>query len=111
MQNIQIVSLISYHRKQAGLSQVELAMHAGVSRNVVQDLEAGKERASWKNLQAVLGVLNIRMEPAGPLIEAWRKQHEKRVAARVTGANPMLQPAMEKISDSQTPPPQEEPGA
>jgi transcriptional regulator with XRE-family HTH domain len=44
---------------------MELALYAGVSRNEVQDLEAGKGRASWKNLRAVLGVLNIRLEPAG----------------------------------------------
>ena len=74
MQSSEMASLISYHRKQAGLSQVELAQHAGVSRNVVQDLEAGKERASWRNLRAVLGVLNIRLEPDGPLVDAWKKQ-------------------------------------
>jgi transcriptional regulator with XRE-family HTH domain len=54
------------------LNQVELALNAGVSRNIVQDLEAGKERASLRNLQAVLNVLNIRMEPTGPLIEQWK---------------------------------------
>jgi transcriptional regulator with XRE-family HTH domain len=72
MLSLKLASLITYHRKQAGLSQVELALHAGVSRNIVQDLEAGKERASWKNLQAVLGVLNIRLEPVGPLVEMWK---------------------------------------
>ena len=51
MHSSQLASLMSYHRKQAGLSQVELARHAEVSRNVVQDLEAGKQRASWRNLQ------------------------------------------------------------
>ncbi len=76
MHSSELASLITYHRKQAGLSQVELARHAGVSRNVVQDLEAGKERTSWKNLRAVLEVLNIRLEPAGPLVETWRKQQK-----------------------------------
>lgn len=77
MQSSQLASLIRYHRKQAGLSQVELARHAEVSRNVLQDLEAGKQRASWRNLQAVLGVLNIRLEPTGPMVEAWRTQARK----------------------------------
>ena len=77
MRSSELASLVNYHRKQAGVSQVELAQHAEVSQNVVQDLEAGKERASWRNLQAVLGVLNIRMEPAGPLVEAWRNQARK----------------------------------
>ena len=74
MHSLNLATLISYHRKQAGLSQVELALHAEVSRNVVQDLEAGKERASWRNLQAGLGVLNIRLEPPGPMVDAWRNQ-------------------------------------
>lgn len=79
MHSSELASLILFHRKQADLSQVALALHAGVSRNIVQDLEAGKERASWKNLQAVLGVLNIRLEPVGPLVEVWRNQkpHEE----------------------------------
>ncbi len=76
MQKFELPSLITFHRKQAGLSQVELAQHAGVSRNVVQDLEAGKERASWKNLQAVLGVLNVRLEPQGPLVEKWSQTRQ-----------------------------------
>lgn len=77
MHSSKLTSLITFHRKQAGLSQVELALHAGVSRNVVQDLEAGKERASWKNLRAVLAVLNIQLEATGPLIEAWRNQQHR----------------------------------
>ncbi len=80
MHSAQLASLISYHRKQAGLSQVELALHAGVSRNVVQDLEAGKERASWQNLQTVLRVLNLRMVAVGPLVEAWQKQQKSEEA-------------------------------
>lgn len=76
MHSTELASLITYHRKQAGLSQVELARHAEVSRNVVQDLEAGKERASWRNLQSVLGVLNIRMQPLGPLVDAWRRERK-----------------------------------
>jgi hypothetical protein len=47
---------------------------------VVQDLEAGKERTSWKNLQSVLGVLNIRLEPVGPVVETWRKQQKSQEA-------------------------------
>jgi len=67
----QLASLIAFHRKEAGLSQSELADHAGVSRYVVQDLEAGTGRTTWGKLQAVLGVLNLRLEPDGPLVENW----------------------------------------
>ena len=73
MQTKDLAALIVYHRKASGLSQSELADHAGVSRYVVQDLEAGKGRTTWGKLQAVLAVLNVRFEPEGPLVESWRK--------------------------------------
>lgn len=73
MQSSILASLITYHRKRAQLTQTELARHAGVSRFVVQDIEAGRERTTWRNLSAVLEVLNLRLEPAGPLVQEWRQ--------------------------------------
>ncbi len=73
MRSDQLSSLITFHRKEAGLSQSELAEHAGVSRYVVQDLEAATGRTTWGKLQAVLTVLNLQLEPEGPLVEAWRR--------------------------------------
>jgi transcriptional regulator with XRE-family HTH domain len=72
MHSDQLASLISYHRKRAQLSQTDLAQHAGVSRYVVQDLEAGNGRTTWCKLEAVLNVLNVQLEPKGPLVEQWR---------------------------------------
>ncbi len=40
---------------------------------MVQDLEAGKGRTTWGKLQAVLEILNLRLEPEGPLVASWRK--------------------------------------
>jgi len=77
MQIEQLASVIAWHRKKAGLNQTDLAHHAGVSRYVVQDLEAGKGRTTWKKLEAVLKVLNLRLEPEGPLVEKWRRTREK----------------------------------
>ena len=68
----ELASLITFHRKEAGLSQSALADHAGVSRYVVQDLEAANGRTTWGKLQAVLAVLNLRLEPEGPLVDSWR---------------------------------------
>lgn len=73
MHSRQLGSIILFHRKRADLSQAELARHAGVSRYVVQDLEAGRGRTTWKKLEAVLSVLNLRLEPEGPLVEEWRR--------------------------------------
>ena len=71
MHSRQLGSIILFHRKRA--DQAELARHAGVSRYVVQDLEAGRGRTTWKKLEAVLSVLNLRLEPEGPLVEEWRR--------------------------------------
>lgn len=72
MQTEQLASLIRFHRKRAGLSQNGLADYAGVSRYVVQDLEAAGGRTTWSKLLAVLETLNINLEPAGPLVGEWR---------------------------------------
>lgn len=71
MQTDQLSSLISWHRRRAGLSQVELAHHAGVSRYVVQDLEAGTGRTTWVRMVPVLQALNIQLRPQGPLVDEW----------------------------------------
>lgn len=74
MSTEQLASLIAWHRRHAGLSQMELARYAGVSRYVVQDLEAGNGRTTWGKLCAVLAVLNLSLEPSGPLVAAWRAE-------------------------------------
>ena len=51
MQSDQLASIITFHRKEAGLSQSALATHAGVSRYVVQDLEAGTGRTTWASFR------------------------------------------------------------
>lgn len=69
-----IGSLIVFHRKKAGLTQVELAKLSGVSRFVVQDLEAGTGRTTWKHLESVLRSLNLELEPNGPIVDEWKSQ-------------------------------------
>jgi hypothetical protein len=44
---------------------------ADVSRKVVQGLEAGRDGISWRNLMAVLAVLNVKLRPTGPLLNEW----------------------------------------
>jgi DNA-binding XRE family transcriptional regulator len=72
----QLASLVRFHRKRAGLSQVDMASMADVSRKVVQDLEAGRDGVSWRNLMAVLAVLNVNLRPDGPLIDEWFSRSE-----------------------------------
>jgi HTH-type transcriptional regulator/antitoxin HipB len=76
MQSEVLGSLVSFHRKKAGLTQMQLAELAGVSRFIVQELEAGKGRTTWKHLESVLQALNLRFEPSGPLVDEWRQWKE-----------------------------------
>ena len=88
MQTASIGSLITFHRKRARLSQTELARYAGVSRFVVQDIEAGRDRTTWRNLVAVLGVLNLRLEPVGQLVEEWREAEAHKAKGHNEDATP-----------------------
>lgn len=74
MHTEQLASLIRWHRRRAGLSQIELAHHAGVSRYVVQDLEAGAGRTTWSRMQPVLDALNLQFLPQGPLVDEWHAE-------------------------------------
>ncbi|MFN6016830.1 MAG: helix-turn-helix domain-containing protein [Verrucomicrobiota bacterium] len=74
MQEEQLASLIAWHRRKAGLSQVDLAHHAGVSRYVVQDLEAGVGRTTWARMMPVLRALNLGLAPQGPLVNEWKAE-------------------------------------
>jgi HTH-type transcriptional regulator/antitoxin HipB len=73
IKTLNLSSLIRFHRKAAGLSQVELAALANVSRKVVQCIETGGEQVAWKNVQAVLAVLNVSLTPTGPLVSQWQE--------------------------------------
>ncbi|MDB2681472.1 helix-turn-helix domain-containing protein [Opitutales bacterium] len=76
MQSEDLGSLVGFHRKKANLTQIQLAELAGVSRFIVQEIEAGKGRTTWKHLEAVLEALNLRLEPRGPLVDEWIKSKE-----------------------------------
>ena len=76
MQSEDLGSLVGFHRKKANLTQIQLAELAGVSRFIVQEIEAGKGRTTWKHLEAVLEALNLRLEPRGPLVDEWLKTRE-----------------------------------
>lgn len=67
MNDFDLGTFIKEHRKQAGLSQLELANLAGVGKTTVFDIEKNKETVRWNNLNAVLKVLNIEVQFKSPL--------------------------------------------
>ncbi len=81
-------SLIRFHRKRADLTQVELATMAGLSRKVIQELEAAKDGVSWRNLLAILDVLNIKLQATGPIVDHWAQTMESGGSARANTGDP-----------------------
>jgi HTH-type transcriptional regulator / antitoxin HipB len=68
MKNVkELGNLIRENRKNAGLSQIELAQLAGIGKTSVFDIEKGKESVKLKTLIAVLKVLNIEVIIKSPL--------------------------------------------
>ncbi len=71
----QLANIILFHRKRSGLTQVELAEMAGVGKNMVYELEKGKQSIQLDNILRVLQVLNIELTFQSPLRESFMKEH------------------------------------
>jgi len=69
--------LIKIHRKEAGLTQKELAELAGVGKTVIFDLEKGKKTIKFSTLNAVLKVLNIEIIFTSKLLQQTGVYNEK----------------------------------
>lgn len=73
-----IGTMVRFHRKMAKLTQQGLAKLAGVGKTAVFDVEQGKPTVRFLTLMKILGVLNIRIEFQGPLMNLFEKgQNEK----------------------------------
>ena len=66
----EIAELVRYCRKQSRLSQKELALHAGVGKTVVFDIEKGKETVQLNTLLKVFDVLNIQLRLETPFTQS-----------------------------------------
>jgi transcriptional regulator with XRE-family HTH domain len=64
--------IVQFHRKEAGLSRIDLADIAGVGKTVVYDIENGKETVRLRTLFNVLGVLNISLSLDSPLMDRYK---------------------------------------
>ena len=77
---IDISSIVRFHRKKSGLSQAELAKTAGVGKTVIFDIENGKRTVRLSTLQLVFDALNIRVSLSSPLMDAYERSKEERDA-------------------------------
>jgi len=72
-----IGEIIKFHRKQAGISQKELADLAGIGKTAVFNLEMGNSNFRIETLLNIMEILNIKINFTSPLMEVWRNQYEK----------------------------------
>ncbi|MCK5520208.1 MAG: helix-turn-helix transcriptional regulator [Candidatus Marinimicrobia bacterium] len=75
--NNNIHDILKYHRKQAGLSQKDLADLAGVGKTVIFDLEKGKQTVKWQTILAISHALNIEINFNSPLMESYEKSRNQ----------------------------------
>ncbi len=71
----QLANIIRFHRKRSGLTQLELAEMAGVGKNMVYELENGKQSVQLDNLLRILQVLNIELTFQSPLRKSFLKEY------------------------------------
>ncbi len=64
--------IVQFHRRQAGLSRIDLANIAGVGKTVVYDIENGKETVRLNTLLKVLGSLNVSISLDSPLMDRFK---------------------------------------
>jgi HTH-type transcriptional regulator/antitoxin HipB len=74
--SLNLAKLIAYHRSRSGLTQQELAALAGVGKNLIYELEKGKQSVRLENLLKVLRVLNIELDFLSPLMDAFHRDHD-----------------------------------
>jgi y4mF family transcriptional regulator len=67
-------NIIKYHRKLSGLTQLELAEMAQVGKNLIYEVEKGKQSIRLDNLLKILQVLNIKLNFQSPLYESFLKE-------------------------------------
>jgi len=77
MTSNQIGKGITFLRKQAGLTQKQLADLAGVGKTVVFDIEKGKETVQLNSLLKIFSALNIKIKLSNPLLNRMENSDEK----------------------------------
>jgi DNA-binding XRE family transcriptional regulator len=74
MDSYQLAKMIRFHRRKAGMSQVELGKLAELGKTVIFDLEKGKLSVRLDTLLKVLHVLNIKIEFHSPLMPFFKDE-------------------------------------
>ena len=65
-------AIVRFHRKEAGLSRIDLANIAGLGKTVIYDIENGKDTIRLNTMLKVLNSLNISVSIDSPLMDRYK---------------------------------------
>jgi DNA-binding XRE family transcriptional regulator len=95
--------LLASLRQRAGLTQVELANKADVSRSMIAQLESGERRPSQKLVQALCGSMNVTLDEERQLLLAYHitpsGHTPEQIAAFLRADKNLTQDQAEKIAN------------
>ncbi len=66
-----LLVLLREVRREAGLTQIELAQRLGRSQSLVSDIESGQRRVDIVELRTICGVLGLSLEQ---LVQRWEQR-------------------------------------
>lgn len=70
--------VLKFHRKKAGLTQVQLAKLAGIGKTAVFDIEKGTKQSRLDTVQRIMNVLNVSIRFESPLMNAYGEQRREK---------------------------------
>lgn len=70
-----LAECIHFHRKQSGLTRINLAKLAGVGKSAIFNLEHGKQTIQLDTLLKIIHVLNIHISLESPLMPLFEEEN------------------------------------
>jgi y4mF family transcriptional regulator len=97
-------AFLKYHRKQAGLTQEELAIKAGVGLATIRDMEQGKQTLQIDSVNKVLALFGYEMRPSRAAIDPyviWKDYFNKAIVITTKNRQELFGIIIEEIRDAE----------
>lgn len=97
-------AFLKYYRKQAGLTQEELAIKAGVGLATIRDMEQGKQSLQIDSVNKVLALFGYEMRPARKNIDPyviWKDYFNKAIIITTKNKQELFGIIIEEIRDAE----------
>jgi y4mF family transcriptional regulator len=95
-------SFLKYHRKQAGLTQEQLASKAGVGLATVRDMEQGKQTLQLDSVNKVVALFGYEMRPEKQMVDPytiWKDYFNRAIVLTLKNRQEIFGIIIEEIKD------------